>query len=156
MPDTPTTDLAGVSRDGCFVKFLREAVAIKTKKVLEVQKYPTVMWFSDLPGAYRRLISPDDGAVARGRPALVESCARPGTRAARPARALPPVAERRGPRVPSHCARHQRGCTGTWTLTVIPSRCPSLARRARLGKPTSLRSGRHGHTAWPLYGRCAR
>ena len=51
-------DSAQVSRTLRFVKFLREAVAIKTKKVSEVQKYPTVIWFSDLPGDLQEIRSP--------------------------------------------------------------------------------------------------
>src|SRR5262245_57748052 len=41
-----------------FVQFLREAVAIKTKRVLEVQKYPAVVWFCDLPRDLQQIRSP--------------------------------------------------------------------------------------------------
>jgi very-short-patch-repair endonuclease len=41
-----------------FVHFLREAVAIKTKRVFEVQKYPSVMWFSELPRDLQQVRSP--------------------------------------------------------------------------------------------------
>jgi hypothetical protein len=38
-----------MSRTARFAEFLRAAVAIKTKTVTEVNKYPTVIWFSSLP-----------------------------------------------------------------------------------------------------------
>lgn len=47
-----------LSRSVRFVKFLREAVAIKTKRLVEVQKYPAVVWFADLPRDLQQVRSP--------------------------------------------------------------------------------------------------
>src|SRR5438045_1425636 len=49
MSDPNVLDFSELSRSSRFARFLREAVAIKTRQVLEVQKYPGVVWFSDLP-----------------------------------------------------------------------------------------------------------
>jgi very-short-patch-repair endonuclease len=57
MPDV-IIDSHELSRTTRFVKFLREAVAIKTKQILEVQKYPGVIWFGDLPADFDELRSP--------------------------------------------------------------------------------------------------
>ena len=40
---------ADLTRTARFAKFLRSAVAIKTKPTTDVQKYPGVVWFSALP-----------------------------------------------------------------------------------------------------------
>jgi very-short-patch-repair endonuclease len=58
MIDPHGLDSAHFSRSVRFVKFLREAVAIKTKQVLEVQKYPGVIWFSELPSDLQEVRSP--------------------------------------------------------------------------------------------------
>jgi hypothetical protein len=47
-----------MSRTARFAEFLRAAVAIKTKAVTEVNKYPTVIWFSNLPTGLAELRSP--------------------------------------------------------------------------------------------------
>lgn len=51
-------DPADLSRSARFATFLREAVAIKTKRVLEVQKYPHVVWFADFPPDLPEVRSP--------------------------------------------------------------------------------------------------
>src|SRR4051812_11549000 len=51
-------DNADLSRTARFAKFLREAVAMKTKRVLEVQKYPHVVWFGELPRDLTEIRSP--------------------------------------------------------------------------------------------------
>jgi hypothetical protein len=56
IPDV--IDNTSASPTARFVKFLREAVAIKTKRVLEVQKYPHVVWFGDLPSDLTEIRSP--------------------------------------------------------------------------------------------------
>src|ERR687891_198121 len=58
MIDPHGLDSAHFSRSVRFVKFLREAVAIKTKQVLEVQKYPGLIWFSELPSDLQEVRSP--------------------------------------------------------------------------------------------------
>ena len=47
-----------MSRTARFAEFLRAAVAIKTKTVTEVNKYPTVIWFSNLPTGLAEIRSP--------------------------------------------------------------------------------------------------
>jgi len=47
-----------MSRTARFAQFLRDAVAIKSKTVTEVNKYPTVIWFSDLPTGLAEVRSP--------------------------------------------------------------------------------------------------
>ena len=47
-----------MSRTARFAEFLRAAVAIKTKTVTEVNKYPTVIWFSSLPMGFDEIRSP--------------------------------------------------------------------------------------------------
>jgi hypothetical protein len=56
IPDV--VDNTALSRTARFARFLREAVAIKTKRVLEVQKYPQVVWFGDLPREPAEIRSP--------------------------------------------------------------------------------------------------
>jgi very-short-patch-repair endonuclease len=48
----------GADRTARFAEFLRAAVAVKTKTVVEVNKYPTVIWFSDLPTDIAQIRSP--------------------------------------------------------------------------------------------------
>src|SRR3954471_13566626 len=55
---TNVLDNTDLSRTARFAKFLREAVAVKTKRVLEVQKYPHVVWFGDLPADLQGVRSP--------------------------------------------------------------------------------------------------
>src|SRR5262245_47549146 len=47
-----------MTRTTRFAQFLRAAVAIKTKTVTEVNKYPTVVWFSKLPTGLDEVRSP--------------------------------------------------------------------------------------------------
>jgi very-short-patch-repair endonuclease len=47
-----------MSRTARFAEFLRAAVAIKTQAVTEVNKYPTVIWFSNLPTGLSEVRSP--------------------------------------------------------------------------------------------------
>src|SRR5450755_1059741 len=47
-----------MSRTARFAEFLRAAVAIKTKTVTEVNKYPTVIWLSSLPTGLDEVRSP--------------------------------------------------------------------------------------------------
>lgn len=47
-----------MSRTSRFAQFLRAAVAIKQKAVLEVNKYPSVTWFSELPAGLKEIRSP--------------------------------------------------------------------------------------------------
>jgi len=49
MPHSPGSPSSEVTRTSRFAQFLRSAVAIKSKPVTEVQKYPTVEWFSNMP-----------------------------------------------------------------------------------------------------------
>src|SRR4030095_8921891 len=46
------------SRTTRFAKFLRAAVAIKSKPVVEVNNYPKVIWFSGLPADLPEVRSP--------------------------------------------------------------------------------------------------
>src|SRR4051812_25019013 len=46
------------SRTTRFAQFLRAVVALKSKTVVEVSKYPTVVWFSQLPAGLDELRSP--------------------------------------------------------------------------------------------------
>ncbi|HXH07982.1 MAG TPA: AAA domain-containing protein [Vicinamibacterales bacterium] len=46
------------TRTARFAQFLRAAVAVKTKTVVEVEKYPTVLWFSSLPPETPQVRSP--------------------------------------------------------------------------------------------------
>ena len=55
---TVVLDNTDLSRTARFAKFLREAVAVKTKRVLEVQKYPHVVWFGDFPADLQEIRSP--------------------------------------------------------------------------------------------------
>ena len=55
---TDVLDNTDLSRTARFAKFLREAVAVKTKRVLEVQKYPHVVWFGDFPADLQEIRSP--------------------------------------------------------------------------------------------------
>jgi hypothetical protein len=86
VTDPPPSDATRTAR---FAQFLRAAVAIKAKAVTEVNKYPTVVWFSNLPAGLDQIRSPlispnwpgDDGrwlAVARlpepTRPAPPDVC----------------------------------------------------------------------------------
>ena len=50
------TDIIG--RTHRFAKFLRSAVAVKSKPVVEVNKYPFVLWFSEFPQGLQELRSP--------------------------------------------------------------------------------------------------
>src|SRR5262245_47774031 len=54
-PEFTSTD---ASRTARFAQFLRAAVAIKSKTVNEVNKYPSVIWFSTLPGGLDQVRSP--------------------------------------------------------------------------------------------------
>jgi very-short-patch-repair endonuclease len=47
-----------LARTARFAQFLRAAVAIRSRPVTEVSKYPTVMWFADLPVGLDLLRSP--------------------------------------------------------------------------------------------------
>src|SRR5882724_11184533 len=58
MPDSDVPGATELSRSSRFAKFLRGAVAIKTKPATEVQKYPGVIWFSDLPVDLQEVRSP--------------------------------------------------------------------------------------------------
>jgi very-short-patch-repair endonuclease len=58
MTDPHDVDLAEVTRTPRFVKFLRAAVAVKTKPVTEVNKYSPVIWFSRLPTPLDEIRSP--------------------------------------------------------------------------------------------------
>lgn len=49
---------ADQSRTTRFAQFLRAAVALKSKTVVEVNKYPTVIWFSQLPTGLIEVRSP--------------------------------------------------------------------------------------------------
>ena len=49
---------ADLTRTARFAKFLRSAVAVKTKPTTDVQKYPGVIWFSALPGDLQEVRSP--------------------------------------------------------------------------------------------------
>lgn len=46
------------TRTARFAQFLRGAVEIKIKKVTEVNKYPSVLWFSELPVGLKEIRSP--------------------------------------------------------------------------------------------------
>ena len=58
MPDERTTIPDELSRTTRFVKFLRGAVAIKSKPVTEVGQYLEVLWFSKLPRDMGEVRSP--------------------------------------------------------------------------------------------------
>ena len=59
MPDHTNIPVAvDLTRTARFAKFLRSAVAIKTKPTTDVQKYPGVIWFSSLPGDLQEVRSP--------------------------------------------------------------------------------------------------
>ncbi len=58
MSDATSTTPAETTRTARFAQFLRAAVAIKTKAVTEVNKYPTVIWFSNLPTGLDEVRSP--------------------------------------------------------------------------------------------------
>lgn len=49
MADRSRSSVDDRTRTGRLAQFLRAAVAVKTKTVLEVNKYPTVLWFANLP-----------------------------------------------------------------------------------------------------------
>src|SRR2546426_3977589 len=54
----PKTTSVDTSRTARFAQFLRAAVAIKSKTVTEVNKYPSVIWFSTLPEGLDQIRSP--------------------------------------------------------------------------------------------------
>src|SRR6188768_4279282 len=58
MTNPQNVDLAEATRTPRFVKFLRAAVAVKTKPVTEVNKYNPVIWFSRLPTGLDEIRSP--------------------------------------------------------------------------------------------------
>ncbi len=58
MTDSHNVDLTEATRTPRFVKFLRAAVAVKTKPVTEVNKYSPVIWFSRLPTLLDEIRSP--------------------------------------------------------------------------------------------------
>ena len=59
MPDPTNIPVAAdLTRTARFAKFLRSAVAVKTKPTTDVQKYPGVIWFSALPGDLQEVRSP--------------------------------------------------------------------------------------------------
>lgn len=58
MLDGPTFTESEQTRSARFVKFLRGAVAIKSKPVLEVHQYPEVLWFGKLPRDLTEVRSP--------------------------------------------------------------------------------------------------
>jgi hypothetical protein len=58
MPDPNVPGVPELTRTARFAKFLRSAVAIKTKPAADVQKYLSVVWFSTLPGDLQEVRSP--------------------------------------------------------------------------------------------------
>ena len=58
MTDPHNVDLAEATRTPRFVQVLRDAVAVKTKPVTEVNKYSPVIWFSRLPIRLDEIRSP--------------------------------------------------------------------------------------------------
>jgi very-short-patch-repair endonuclease len=57
MIDRQNVELSGSTRTHRFIKFLRAAVAVKTKPVVDVKQYD-VTWFSDLPTGLDEVRSP--------------------------------------------------------------------------------------------------
>ena len=57
-PDPSVPGAPELTRTARFAKFLRSAVAIKTKSATDVQKYLCVIWFSSLPGDLQEVRSP--------------------------------------------------------------------------------------------------
>jgi very-short-patch-repair endonuclease len=58
MPADPNVTQLKSTRTTRFAQFLRAAVAIKTKTVAEVNKYPTVVWFANLPSSTTAVRTP--------------------------------------------------------------------------------------------------
>ena len=116
-------DPAGLSRSARFATFLREAVAIKTKRVFEVQKYPHVVWFTDFPQDLPEVRSPlfseswPEGDSAWLKVARVQEPARPA--------------------VPAECAPWLRD-VDLDTPGTTPALNPTYEDRDRRGEPIEI------------------
>lgn len=58
MPDDTSATANSSTRTARFAQFLRAAVAVKTKAVVDVNKYPTAIWFANLPPDVTQVRSP--------------------------------------------------------------------------------------------------